>query len=422
MLTELKRQLRQLTRPGDTLYCAVSGGADSMALLWGAYLLRDSLGFQLRAVHFNHQLRGAESDRDERFVRDFCSRFEIPLTVSGARVISGKKGLEAAAREARYAFFDTLPGLIATAHTADDNAETVLMHLIRGTGLKGLGGIAPVCGNRIRPMLGITRQRVLAFLEDYHIPHIEDSSNAGDAYLRNRLRHSVMPLLKGENPRLAENISEMAQGLRRDEQALAKMADYEKLPDVAALRTLSPAVRSRMLERFLKENGVPEPEREHITLAESLIFSEKPSAAGHFPGGVTLRRNYERLEVQLPEKPLETVILPECGTVELPEAGLRVTVRPAKEIVNQQTVFTVNSQGPMVIRARQSGDTLRLPGGTKQLKKLFIDRKIPAARRLRIPVVADARGVLGVYGIGVNLDRIDPALPAVQIRFTETEK
>ena len=421
MLTELHRQLRQFTRPGDSLYCAVSGGADSMALLWGAYLLRDQLGIVLSAVHFNHHLRGAESDRDEQFVRNFCQRFEIPLVVGGARIAAGKKGLEAAAREARYAFFDTLPGLIATAHTADDNAETVLMHLIRGTGLKGLGGIAPVCGSRIRPMLGVTRQQVTAFLEEYHIAHVEDSSNAGDAFLRNRLRHSVMPLLKAENPRLAENISAMALSLRWDEQALAQQAEYETLPGVTLLKSLPPAVRSRMLERFLKENGVSEPEREHIVLAESLIFSHKPSAVGHFPGGVTLRRNYERLEAQPEEKSLETVVLPECGTVELLEAGLLVSVQPAKEIINHETVFTVNSQGPITIRARQSGDTLRLAGGTKQLKKLFIDRKIPAARRLQIPVVSDAQGVLGVYGIGVNLERTAPALPAVQICFVKKE-
>ena len=177
MLNKFGMQLRQLTEPGDTVVCAVSGGADSMALLWGVYLLKDPLGIRLEAAHFNHRLRGTESDRDEAFVREFCDRFDIPLHVGGGTVTAGKKGLEAAARDARYAFLRTLPGRIATAHTADDNAETVLMHLVRGTGLKGLGGIAPVNGKLIRPMLTVTRQQVLAFLEEYHIPHIEDSSN-----------------------------------------------------------------------------------------------------------------------------------------------------------------------------------------------------------------------------------------------------
>ena len=162
MLNKLGAFIRQyeLIQRGDTVICAVSGGADSMALLWAMYLIKDKMGIQLEAAHFNHGLRGAESDRDEQFVREFCQRFDIPLHVGKGQVRPGKKGLEAAAREARYAFLNTLPGKIATAHTADDNAETVLMHLIRGTGLKGLGGIAPVHGAVIRPMLRTTLSKL----------------------------------------------------------------------------------------------------------------------------------------------------------------------------------------------------------------------------------------------------------------------
>ena len=214
MLNDLHRSLRQLTKPGDTVICALSGGADSVALLFGCCLLKDKLGITLEAAHFNHHLRGPESQRDEQFARQLCDRYEIQLHVGSAEVTPGPKGLEAAAREARYGFFATLPGKVATAHTADDNAETVLLHLVRGTGLKGLGGIAPVNGKYIRPMLDITRKQVLSFLADYHLSYVEDSSNAGDDFLRNRLRHHVMPLLRAENPRFAENTSRMAQRLR----------------------------------------------------------------------------------------------------------------------------------------------------------------------------------------------------------------
>ena len=191
MLTDLQKQLNKysMVRPGDTVICAVSGGADSVALLFGMYLLKEKLGITLEAAHFNHHLRGAESDRDEAFVRQFCDRYEIPLTVGEGEIVPGKKGLEAAAREARYAFLRSLSGKIATAHTADDNAETVLMHLVRGTGLKGLGGISPVNGKVIRPMLNVTRQQVEAFLREYCLSFVEDSSNGGDDFLRNRLRH-----------------------------------------------------------------------------------------------------------------------------------------------------------------------------------------------------------------------------------------
>ena len=135
MLNKLSIALEGLIHRGERVYCAVSGGADSVALLFGMYLLREKLEIDLRAAHFNHHLRGRESDADADFVRDFCSGYGIPLEYGEAQVKPGKKGLEAAAREARYAFLRNLPGKIATAHTADDNAETVLMHLLRGTGL-----------------------------------------------------------------------------------------------------------------------------------------------------------------------------------------------------------------------------------------------------------------------------------------------
>ena len=415
MINALKEQLRRLTRPGEAVVCAVSGGADSMALLWGLYLLKEELEISVSAAHFNHRLRGAESDADEQFVREFCDRFDIALHIGGAEVKPGKKGLEAAAREARYAFLDTLPGKIATAHTADDNAETVLMHLVRGSGLKGLGGIAPVNGRLIRPMLNITRQQVEAFLEEYHIPHIEDSSNLGDDFLRNRIRHRVMPLLQAENPRLAENVSAMAQRLRFDEQALAELAEYEALPDVEQLKLLAPAVRSRMLERFLKENGVREPEAQHIALAERLVFSPKPSAWAEFPGGVTVSRNYGRLEVRCKEAPMDRYALPNNGVLEIP--GYRITVSPAQEIVNTPDTFTVQSEGKIIVRCRCGGDAIKLSGGTKTVKKLFIDRKIPAHQRLQIPVIADDTGLLGVYGVGADISRITSTLPATQIRL-----
>lgn len=409
----------QMVNPGDTVNCAVSGGADSMALLFAMYLLKDKLGFTLQAAHFNHKLRGKESDEDEAFVRKFCETFDIPIYVGSCQVISGKKGLEAAARDARYGFLSQLEGKIATAHTANDNAETVLMHLVRGTGLKGLGGIAPVRGNLIRPMLNVTRQQVLAFLEEYHIPHREDSSNETDQFLRNRLRHRVMPLLEAENPRIGENLSAMALRLRQDEEALSTLAAQTEL-NVESLKAAPNGVRSRALERFLKASGVKEPEAEHIRLTERLIYSEKPSARANLPGGVTVCRSYDTLTVLPEQGDIEPVKLPCPGSVWLPGLGMRVTCRPAEEIVQTPTVFTVKAVGELTLRSRRAGDAIRLSGGSKSLKKLFIDRKIPASHRSQIPVLEDSRGIVGVYGIGADEARKASELPAVQIRF-ETE-
>lgn len=401
MLNKLSAALRSgLVQPGDRVVCAVSGGADSVALLFGMYLLREKLNVELSAAHFNHHLRGAESDEDEAFVRSFCAGYGIPLTVGGAPVQPGKKGLEAAAREARYAFLRSLPGKIATAHTADDNAETVILHLLRGTGLQGLGGIAPVNGRIIRPMLDIQRQEVEAFLEEYHLPHREDSSNASDAFLRNRVRHGVMPLLRAENPGVSLALSAMARELRQDEAYLQSQLEPE-LPPVSRLRQLPPALQSRYLARFLKQNGVPEPEQAHIRAARELLFSPKPSARMDFPGGVVIARDYDRLRALDAEAAPEKGSIPVPGTVELPQWGIRVS---CSELPNGG--FGVNVTGALCVRSRAPGDEIRLSGGTKSIKKLMIDRKISAHERGRIPILADTAGVIWAGQLGPNLARL----------------
>ena len=419
MLNKLPAFIREygLIAPGERVICAVSGGADSVALLFAMYLLKDKLGIELEAAHFDHQLRGEESRQDAAFVAALCDRYDIPLHMASGEVKPGKKGLEAAAREARYAFLRSLPGKVATAHTADDNAETVLMHLLRGTGLKGLGGIAPVNGSVIRPMLSCTRRDVEEFLTEYCLSSRFDSSNAGDAFLRNRLRHKVIPELKNENPRFSSSVSAMALRLRQDEDLIESLMP-DTLPGVSELRKLHSALRSRLLERFLKENGVPEPEQAHIGALEKLVFSDRPSARAELPGGVTVARDYDRL-IRLED----ALVIPETvveGTLALPMLGLTVTCRPAETLENGEDTFTVIPQGPVRVRSRLSGDTIRLSGGTKSLKKLFIDRKIPAHLRDRIPVVVDEAGILGVYGIGPNLDRTAGMLPAVTIRIQKT--
>ncbi len=420
MLNKLTAFIRSqgMLKPGDDVVCAVSGGADSMALLWAMYLLQDKLNIRLSAAHFNHGLRGEESDRDENFVRQFCQDYNIPFCVGRGQVTAGNKGLEAAAREARYAFLRTLPGKIATAHTADDNAETLLLHLVRGTGLRGLGGITPVNGSVIRPMLAITRADVLEFLTQYSIPFVEDSTNAGDAFLRNRLRHKVMPLLREENPNLAENLSAMALRLRLDEVALEQMAQNEKTDSVSRLRDLEPAIRSRVLCGFLTEAGVKEPESEHILALEKLVFSEKPSAKASFPGGVTVTRNYDTLQTGREETPLETRELTCPGQLDYP--GFQIVAEPNDSDVQHEDNFAVIPQGRIFVRSRMAGDSIRLSGGTKTLKKLFIDGKIPASARMQIPVLADDAGVLGVAGIGGNLDRLSSTPGAVRIRIIKT--
>ncbi len=404
----------EMVSPGDTVICAVSGGADSMALLWCLWLLQEKLGIQVKAAHFDHGLRGGESDADREFVRDFCAFHDIPLTVGAGPVVPGEKGLEAAAREARYAFLRTLDGKLATAHTAEDNAETVLMHLLRGTGLRGLGGITPVSERLIRPMLDVTRGEVEAFLAENWIAFRTDSTNRSDRFLRNRIRHLVMPLLKQENPSLSTALSAAAQRIRQDVALLDELAEALDNTDVAALRAAPAPLRRRALERLLKTNGFPEPSAVHLEQAEAVVFSENPSARVCL-GGLTLRRCYDRLAVAREQVVLQSRPLPMAGTVELPELGMTVKTR----VVEAPEGFTVRPSGPMTIRARQPGDSITLPGGTKSLKKLFIDRKVPQWERAAIPVIADVQGVLGVYTIGPNMSGTGERL--VNIEFLKTD-
>lgn len=419
MLNKLSAFIREynMIAPGDRVICAVSGGADSMALLWGMYLLKEKLGFSLSAAHFNHRLRGAESDRDQQFVQAFCQRFDIALFLGSAQVEPGEKGLEAAAREARYRFLRTLPGTIATAHTADDNAETVLLHLVRGTGLKGLGGITPVGTGLIRPMLMITRQEVEDFLLESGIGWVQDSSNAGDQFLRNRLRHRVMPLLREENPCLSESLSAMALELREDDAFLSAGAENAYTLEIAGLRQMPPALRSRVLGDFLKQCGVREPERSHIRMAQALVFSEKPSARADLPGGVTIQRCYGSLCKGEQTPQWEPVAVNCPGVTEVPALEAQVLCVPAETAVNTADTFTVAVRGQVWLRSRLPGDEMRLPGGSKPLKKLFIDRKIPASQRLLMPVLTDEVGVLGVFGIGADQNRISAEPPRWQFRF-----
>ena len=214
---------------GDAVIVGTSGGADSMALLHWLFTHRDKLGITVNACHINHNLRGEESLRDERFVRSFCEKLSIPLTVYSIEVITDKhESVEERARKMRYKCFDELceklSAKLATAHTASDNAETVLENLLRGTGLRGLCGIPPVRGRIVRPMLFARHSALIDFLRDEGVPFAEDSTNAEDFCLRNRLRHGVLPLLCAESPSFPARLTERTLLLREEDEFLDRQA------------------------------------------------------------------------------------------------------------------------------------------------------------------------------------------------------
>ena len=191
-----------MIKKDDCITAALSGGADSVCLLIILKELSDKYSFTLDALHINHCIRGKESDRDEEFCRNLCKKYDIPLTVIRtdvpAAAAESKKSLEETARDIRYKAFEKHAGdkgKIATAHTVSDNAETVILNMARGTGLKGLCGIPPVRDNIIRPLIDVTRQQIEDYLKSMNQGFVTDSTNLSDDYTRNRIRHKIIPEL-----------------------------------------------------------------------------------------------------------------------------------------------------------------------------------------------------------------------------------
>ena len=409
-----------LLEPDGLVVCAVSGGADSVAMLHCLLSLRDSLGIRVTAAHFNHCLRGADSEEDEAFVRRLCASWEIPLAVGrgdvAARAGEAGESIEEAARRMRYDFLLAQPGLVAVAHNADDQVETVLLNLIRGTGLRGLAAMAPRQGRIIRPLLSVTRQEIEAYLAEQNLPHREDGSNGQDDALRNRLRHHVTPLLRQENPNLASTVGRMTALLRQDEDYLREqtriLLEQAAGPDgydCRVLREASPVLRRRAIREILE---IPKPSMAHVEAVERLLWDLSGTAAVTLPGNLEARRTYGVLRLERNELPrrFAPVLLRPGETASLPEAELTVSVEGPvflEKTVDSMSTFAlkcdmINPNPIICVRPREPGDRLRLPGGCKSVKRLMIDRKIPAARREITPVITDGTAILGVYGLGAD--------------------
>jgi len=419
---------------GVVLVC-VSGGADSMSLLEALMQISDELGFEIAVAHFNHCLRGAESDRDESFVKDYCADCGVAAYSSRGDVKGHAKNnglsIEEAARELRYKFFYDLSDeigacKIAMAHTADDNTETILINLTRGAGAGGLSGIPPVRGNIIRPMLSVTRDEVMQFLEDRGISFVEDSTNAQDIHVRNKIRHHVIPVLKELNPRLHESARNASALLRDDESALNGLADLfidehcEGLTaDVHALLTAPVSVSSRVI-RKLHGGKLTSAQVKSVL---NLCAAEKPSAKISLPK-VTVYRNYDTISFEsndqhghggylgeLASEGFEEVFPADGESIIIFGTGLKISCSYRvfdDEMANFNKSLTsfvfksIDIYGKITVRPRHEGDKLSIygRGHTKSLKKLFIEKRIPARKRALVPVIADSSGVLGVYGVG----------------------
>ncbi len=438
---------RDLPGRGETVLCAVSGGLDSMCLL--DLLTKWCGGRQGRviAAHFNHQLRPM-ADRDEAFVREYCGAREIPFVAGrgDVKALAKREGLsvEEAARNMRYDFLrktaeDQGAERIYTAHHADDNAETVLLNLVRGTGLRGLTGISRVQSGVIRPLLDVTRAELEEYAAVHHIPHVEDETNADpDAAARNFLRLQVMPLLKQLNPRAVEHINGTARQLwvadySLEEEARRRTAHVEVREGRTTLsrRELfeaTPSVRPRMLLRLFDLLGVGRKDIGAVHI-QALLDMVPHTAHGKesrlsLPHGVTARYCREWLILETRPQPLtETQLIPGRP---LRWGDYTLTLLDHREgeglALRERTVY---EDWAVTAAPCRGGERLTLPGtnGARTVKRLCLDRHISLAERERLPAIYLGGCLAAVWRLGVDTEFLPEGAPCrfVQI-IKETEE
>ncbi len=418
-----------LLSQSSSVVVGVSGGADSMALL---HVLCSGVFADLAvtAVHVHHGLRGDEADRDEQVVRDYCARLAVPLHVEHVdvreRASAWNCGLEEAGRRVRYAAFESIrckiqADLIATAHNADDAAETMVMHILRGCGVSGLVGIPAKRGLVVRPLLACTRAEIEAYCAAEHIPYIVDSTNADTNFTRNRVRHELLPLMRQLNPAVNAALTRLGSAAAQDEAYFADLAtcalQQARVRDGVYARDgflkQSMPVRVRMCRALLAEF-------ECFSFAESHI--EALCAALEHNRGVVHLPNDSRITVSAGQV-MRYITSPAssfCLSVDaLPFSTCINGVSHRLEVLSREQYILFQNvhkkffksavdydriQGDLIIRCRQEGDYIH-PANRKvgkTLKKLLQECFIPAHERNTLPLLCDDNGVLAVWGVGCD--------------------
>ena len=389
---------------GDTVTVALSGGADSVALLHSLISLQDELGIVVNAAHLNHSIRGQEADRDENFVKAFCKEHGVDLFCEKLDVpkyaVENHLSLELAARELRYDFLNRVAkDKIATAHTASDNLETLIFNLTRGTALKGLCGIPPKRGNIIRPIILCTREDIENYCNDNGLNYVTDSTNLSDDYSRNKIRHNVIPVLKQLNQNVEYAAARTSASLNEDNSFLDEYAqnvmfslDNEGSLEVVSLELYSPSVAKRVIKQYF-EVCYPSVhlENHHINSIYKICLLKKGKV--NLPCDIYGDVSGGKLSFFT-----DNASFSQSFSVNITE-NTNVNNLFSNNIIDCDKIV-----GKLTVRTRMEGDSIRLNnrGCTKTLKKLYCENKIPKNLRDSLPVIADEKGVVWVYNIGVS--------------------
>ncbi|MBQ3006248.1 MAG: tRNA lysidine(34) synthetase TilS [Clostridia bacterium] len=412
MINKVKAAIEKhgMLSEGATVVAAVSGGSDSMAMLFILNSIKAEYGISLIAAHVNHGIRGDSAERDELFVKEKCSEMGVECRVLRADVPSEAKksglGLEECGRKIRYEFFNSLGEnvIIATAHNLSDRAETFLFNLTRGSTLRGLCSIPAVRGNIIRPLIGCTKDEINAFCDDNSIEYVTDETNADVTYSRNRIRHNVISQLREINSSFEKNASRCIESLNEDEAFLSSLAgelvEKSEMQSGYSAETIlsSPAPVMKRALIMIAENEVGvTPEYRSLDNMVSLL---KNGGAYQINGGVTVRVRKGILEFPSEAEGLGDVSL-ETEIVNINETN------SLQNFSKQDLEYFLDCDkihGRISVRSREPGDkiTLSSRGCTKTLKKLFNELSVPPEKRDSFAVVSDDKGLLILEGIGVD--------------------
>ena len=412
---------------GDTVVCGLSGGADSVALLLSLYQLREKLGIKVEALHVNHCIRGDESDRDEEFCRTLCKRLDIAFTAVRCDVIGQskiwQKSTEETARIMRYEEFSkhSEGKKLATAHNANDNLETVILNLTRGTGIKGLAGIPCIRGNIVRPLLTVTRAEIEEFLNISGQDYVTDSTNLSDDYTRNKIRHRIIPMLEELNRSvIATSVNSI--NTVREENALIEadtdraMAECRQNNTLTGLKSYPAVIRKRCISRLLSENSLPY-SHQRLEEADSILLNGgKLNISGDYyligeKGSMSLQVIDKADEIVI-EQALELGDNVLCDSCTVRCELLKCDNLKKIEAVHKKSTFYLvdydKIRGRLIVRTRKYGDKIRLKGRnfTSSVKKL-INENIPSDKRNGLLFVEDEEGTILAERLGIA-DRTAP--------------
>ncbi len=413
---------------GDTVVCGLSGGADSVCLLIALYNMREKLGINVEAIHVNHRLRGNESERDEQFCRDLCCKLNITLFAESCNVKEFAEthsvSIEEAARKLRYDIFNkySCGKKLATAHNANDNLETVILNLTRGSALKGLTGIPPLRNNIIRPLLNVSRSEIEAFLLECGQDFITDSTNLSDDYTRNKIRHRVIPFLEELNPSLIETSTKSADAMRSENSFIEQETDKalsvcRQENALYGLTKYHAVIRRRCIARLLSDNSLPY-SYDRLEAADILALE---GGKMNIAGNLYLVSDKNKLSIEkISNKSAHTTISKELIIGEnyifpdrslVCEMNLCDNLKKINDVHKNLTIYTLDYDkiiGRAVVRNRRYGDRIQLCGRnfTSSVKKL-INETVPANLRKHLHFIEDEQGTVFAENIGIA-ERVKP--------------